>query len=328
MFFLKYYKDGRIKKFPLNKSVISIGRSTNNDITLNDVDVSKKHCITEVFEDHIKVTDLDSLNGIYFGNSRAKEAIVKENGSFRICNTVFNYKKGKKEEFLISPELSSIYSVLANAKRKADIPVPETEESETKYNKLLQSFAEKAVACENPNDFVVQAPEILSSMIRKGCLFYIKDKKWFNLFDWVNLSGEKEIKKHLEDRSRIKGKITFKGNPLYYQKFKSSFATDGGCLLFLNSKKIPKLRNPLGDFLQELIEIFEFSREKIQDMSLKQSDVPYLFHRDNISIIGTSASMKRLVDQTKKIALKSAERAKSCLREWSTRYLPGKNMSH
>jgi DNA-binding NtrC family response regulator len=306
MFFLEYYKDGRIRKFPLIKSVISIGRSTNNDIILDDVDVSKKHCTTAVLEDHIKVTDLDSLNGIYVGNSRVKGAIIKENGSFRICNTDFNYKKGKKEEFLISRELSSIYSVLANAKRKADIPVPETEESETKYNKLLQSFAEKAVACENPDDFIVQAPETLSSMIRKGCLFYVKDKKWFNLFDWLNLSGEREIKKHLEDQPRIKGKITFKGNPLYYQEFESSFATGGGCLLFLNSKKIPERRNPLGDFLQELIEIFEFSREKIQDMSLKQSDVPYLFHRDNISIIGTSASMKRLADQTKKIALKSS----------------------
>jgi DNA-binding NtrC family response regulator len=306
MFFLEYYKDGRIKKLPLNKSIIRIGRSTNNDIILNDVDVSKEHCKTAVFEDHIKITDLDSLNGIYIGNSRVKEAIIKENGFFRICDTVFSYKKGKKEEFLISRELSSIYAILANAKKKVDIPIPETEESATKYDQLLESFAEKAVACENQDDFIVQAQETLSSMIREGCLFYIKDEKWFNLFDWLNLSGEKEINKLLENRSRIRGKIAFKGNRFYYQEFDSSFASDAGCLLFLNSTKIPELKNPLGDFLQDLIEIFEFSREKLQDMSLNQADVPYLFHRDNISIIGTSAFMKRLIDQTKKIAPKSS----------------------
>ena len=124
----------------------------------------------------------------------------------------------------------------------------------------------------------------------------LRGKKWKSLFDWLEVSGEKEIIEQIEGRTGINDSLMVKGNPIYFRVFASKFAAGSGRFLYLDTRTIPELPNPLGDFLQDLIEVFEFSQENLRDLTFKQSDVPYLFHRDDVSIIGTSNSMNRLAD--------------------------------
>ena len=306
MFYLLYYKRGTIKKFPLNKSVVTIGRVSDNDIVLDDTDVSKKHCRIEVLDNQLEISDLNSLNGIFIGQTRVNEATIPLNGSFGIGKTDFYYKKGESKEFKVSPELSDIFPILTQAKRKPDVPVPDTEESVTKYDKLLLSMVEKALVCDDHQDFISAVREILSPTIRKGCLFYIRGSEWIKLFNRLELTGITKIKKQMADRSEKKGNLKHLGQRLYFQLFESRFQAIDSHLLFFNTEEISELHSPLGDFLKKVTEIFDMNRRNIQDFPINLTDLPVLFHKGDVSIVGTSSSMRRLVEQARRIASKSS----------------------
>ncbi len=306
MFYLLYYKKGTIKKFPLNKSFVTIGRVSDNDIVLDDTDVSKKHCRIEVLDNKLKISDLNSLNGIFIGQTRVNEATIRLNGSFGIGKTDFYYKKGEIKEFKVSPELSDIFPILMQSKRKLDAPVPETEESVTKYDKLALDMIEKALVCDDHQDFINTIRESLALMIRKGCLFYVREKEWIKLFDRLGLAGITKIKKQMMDRYEKKGALNHAGQRLYFQLFESRSHAMDGHLLFFNTEEISELQSTLGDFLRKLSEIFNINRRNVQDISSNLTDLPMLFHKGDISIVGTSSSMQRMVEQARRIAPKSS----------------------
>jgi putative peptide zinc metalloprotease protein len=63
-------KEGNIHKIlQLDKDVISIGRSSKNDLVLEDKGVSRLHAQIKKTPDCYVIVDLDSYNGIYFQNS-------------------------------------------------------------------------------------------------------------------------------------------------------------------------------------------------------------------------------------------------------------------
>ena len=306
MYYLLYYKKGTIKKFPLNKSVITIGRVSDNDIVLDDPDISKKHCRIEVLDNRLKISDLNSLNGIFIGQTRVNEATIKLNESFGIGKTDFYYKKGESKGFKVSPELLDIFPILTESKRQSDASVPETEESITKYDKLLLSMVEKALVCDDHQDFIRTTRESLSPMIRKGCLFYVHESEWLKLFDRLGLTGITKIRKQMMDRSEKMETIDHAGQHLYFQIFKSRSQAIDSYLLFFDTREISKIDSPLGDFLRKLSEIFDINRRNVQDISINLTDLPVLFQKGDVSIVGTSSSMRRLVEQARRIAPKSS----------------------
>jgi capsular polysaccharide biosynthesis protein len=55
---------------PVDRSVVRIGRSSNNDIVLPDDDVSRLHASLEQHGDELRVTDMGSSNGTYVNDQR------------------------------------------------------------------------------------------------------------------------------------------------------------------------------------------------------------------------------------------------------------------
>ncbi len=55
---------------------VTIGKSSENDLVLDDDTVSRKHCELEVAEGGVRVRDLGSTNGTRVGGSKVQEAIV------------------------------------------------------------------------------------------------------------------------------------------------------------------------------------------------------------------------------------------------------------
>lgn len=98
MRYLLYTKEGTIKKHPLDKPVITIGRDKDNDIVLSDSGVSKKHLCVEVGSQQIHIVDLDSRNHTYVDHNPVKEADISLNHSFGICEYEFFYKQGKQQQ--------------------------------------------------------------------------------------------------------------------------------------------------------------------------------------------------------------------------------------
>jgi hypothetical protein len=78
---------GKGTKHKLAKSRIILGRD-GADIDLNDAEVSRHHCILEVRGDYVHLRDLDSTNGTFYEEERARAAMLSNGSEFRIGVTV------------------------------------------------------------------------------------------------------------------------------------------------------------------------------------------------------------------------------------------------
>lgn len=227
-----------------------IGRSNANDIVLDDTAVSKRHCKIEVFDNYIRVIDLNSRNGTFVDQSPVKEANITLNRSFGIGNTDFYLKEGDIKEFKISGELSDIFSILTEKKRKTNTIEPKTEESETKYGHFLQDILEKAITCDEFTAFIHSIQADLSSILNKGSLFFINQGEWFTVLNQLQLNESQPLKQLLKDHTETEGSLVYNGTNLYYRILESNTHSAENFLLFLTHQKLPVPRSILDTFLK------------------------------------------------------------------------------
>jgi NHLM bacteriocin system ABC transporter ATP-binding protein len=71
------------------RSPIVIGREPGCGVVLDDPSVSRRHARVEIAPAGIKVTDLGSGNGVWFGSNEVTEAVLNSGDRFRIGSTVF-----------------------------------------------------------------------------------------------------------------------------------------------------------------------------------------------------------------------------------------------
>ncbi len=78
-------------KFPVERKTISIGRSIDNDIQLDDATVSANHAWIEFIPaneeqkvDHYRVVDLNSTNGTFMNEERIAESTLHHNDVIRV----------------------------------------------------------------------------------------------------------------------------------------------------------------------------------------------------------------------------------------------------
>ena len=61
-----------------------IGRSSQNNIILDDITVSRKHALLSVSNEKIKIQDNNSTNGIYVNNEIKNDCILKSGDKIQI----------------------------------------------------------------------------------------------------------------------------------------------------------------------------------------------------------------------------------------------------
>ena len=61
-----------------------IGRSSENNIILDDITVSRKHALLSVSNENIKIQDNNSTNGIYVNNEIKNDYILKSGDKIQI----------------------------------------------------------------------------------------------------------------------------------------------------------------------------------------------------------------------------------------------------
>jgi len=72
------YEDKVIERVVTQKKRISIGRTADNDIVLDNKGVSRKHATIEFDADSALVIDNESLNGVFVNSRRVTEEVLKE----------------------------------------------------------------------------------------------------------------------------------------------------------------------------------------------------------------------------------------------------------
>lgn len=78
------YEDKIIEKFITEKKRVTVGRTPDNDIVLDNRGVSRRHAQIEFGENQAVIIDNESLNGTFVNSSRISEEVLKDNDSITI----------------------------------------------------------------------------------------------------------------------------------------------------------------------------------------------------------------------------------------------------
>lgn len=83
--------------FALEDKPLTIGRSPQCEIFLNDMTVSREHARIEPVEAGHKITDLNSYNGVWIDNESVESSILKEGDILQIGVFCLVYQKDANE---------------------------------------------------------------------------------------------------------------------------------------------------------------------------------------------------------------------------------------
>jgi hypothetical protein len=77
------------KVFPLMKNEITIGRDINNEIVINDAEISRKHCRLVMTADGFVIEDLGSTNGTWVNERRiSSQHLLRSGESIRLGDNI------------------------------------------------------------------------------------------------------------------------------------------------------------------------------------------------------------------------------------------------
>lgn len=91
--FIVKYEDKVIERIVTEKRRISIGRTNDNDIMLENRGVSRKHALIEFNEDRAIIMDNESLNGTFVNNRRITEETLHNDDIITIGKYSLVYRR-------------------------------------------------------------------------------------------------------------------------------------------------------------------------------------------------------------------------------------------
>jgi hypothetical protein len=87
------------KRYIISRTGLKIGRAAPADIILSDARVSRTHCMVELSDDGVQVSDMNSTNGTYIDDERIHGTEVLDVGStLRVGNVSFVYEVRTRAE--------------------------------------------------------------------------------------------------------------------------------------------------------------------------------------------------------------------------------------
>ena len=88
--------DGQEVRFPLFKDRLTIGRTANNDIRLNEQCISRRHAVIVTENGGTRIVDWGSKNGVFINENRVAEQMLKNGDVVMIGMTEFRYEERPK----------------------------------------------------------------------------------------------------------------------------------------------------------------------------------------------------------------------------------------
>lgn len=181
MLYLLYLKSGFIKKFPLSKKTITIGRAPTNDLSLDEPLISHKHAKINVFENHIEIEDLDTTNGIFIETNRIHKARLEINQYFRIGYLNFFLKEGNAQDFIVSKKVQPVLKKISN---KLAVKGDKTHEAiRVLYTEPLIEMLQIGFQLDEFVDIFKFAKKVFDKTLKKGCLVLVTQESNNNIIE-------------------------------------------------------------------------------------------------------------------------------------------------
>lgn len=92
------YEERVIERVVTEKKRISIGRTKDNDIVLDNKGVSRKHAVLEFDGDSALIMDNESLNGTFVNSRKVTEEVLKDNDQITIGKFDLLYHRDAPKE--------------------------------------------------------------------------------------------------------------------------------------------------------------------------------------------------------------------------------------
>ncbi|UCH97651.1 MAG: sigma 54-interacting transcriptional regulator, partial [Candidatus Aminicenantes bacterium] len=298
MLYLLYLRNGFIKKFPLDKKRILLGRSKTCDFFLDEAFVSKEHAELTVHSQWLAVKDLGSTNGTFTETGEIREARIDLNQWFRIGCLKFFLKEGNAEEFVLSSKIQPLFNRISNA--MADMEKT-TEALNILYTETLVEMLQIGFSLQTYGNLFQHAEELLKNTLVKGCLLLVsKKEKVFRIESQWNY-----LKKYIPDFNRIvKIREIFQGalknkktnSSHYFCSFPVHLPTQTMVLIYIVETSIS---TEVTDFLDALAVEISVIHSLIQH---NQPPQPGKKIERPPEIITVNSQMLNLLSQSKKIA--------------------------
>ena len=312
MNYLLYYIDGFIKKFPLNKPAITIGRNNDNDLIIREDFISRNHVRISCADDSISVKDLGSTNGINVHGEKVKEALIKIGESFILGKMEFFLKKGSLDEFKLAKELIPIFDTIGcENEKKSDNA--RTRYLEDIYSETLKVVMQVGLKKTDFNEFMLDLGNHLSNLADFGSLFIIaKQEESFDILLSVkNETLNMELFKNIVETNpevftekTISRPIQVTNGSLYASPLNTGNKNTALIFILNTPLKIKELR--LNEFLSSLIMEIELLAQllpmKARTAERNGKQEPGIQTSDDDDIVAESNHMKELIKQAKKIA--------------------------
>ncbi len=87
--------NGERVEIPIENDPLSIGRGTEADVDVGDVEVSRHHCALLLWEDDWVIKDAHSRNGTLVNERRVEIAVLKDGDIVRIGKTDLDFHTEK-----------------------------------------------------------------------------------------------------------------------------------------------------------------------------------------------------------------------------------------
>lgn len=167
MNYLLYYLDGFVRKFPLDRPQVTIGRDAGNDLTIDDEFLSRKHLAVMVAGDSIRIRDLDSSNGTFVAGERVRQAELAIGGSFSIGRLEFFLRAGNLDEFETVQELMPVFHNL-RLDNESKARTGKTRIEADLYAEALKAVLREGMGCRDFHTFITRLSRILTGLLRDG----------------------------------------------------------------------------------------------------------------------------------------------------------------
>lgn len=321
MNYLMYYIEGFIKKFPMDKAVLTIGRHSENDLVIREDNISRNHVQITTYVDFIDVVDLKSTNGIHFHDEKVQQARVRVGESFILGKVEFFLKRGSLDEFKLAKELIPIFDTIGNENaQKLDNVI--TRYIDDIYSETLKIIMQSGLKRSDFNEFLWDLPAHLSNVTESGSLFIISRGIKSNPVDFDILLSVKsetvdvEVLKSLvaENSEIFKQRIEAQAIPdatrwLPQVEELRLFAYPLACdenetaLIFIQDRIKKKEDIKLISFLSSLAVEIDLLAQVLSNKPRAVAKTPHVKNLPaDIDIIAENRQMKELIEQAKKIA--------------------------
>ncbi len=167
----------------LNKERIRIGRLPDNDIVINDVLVSRRHCEIVKEQGRWKIIDLESLNGTYVNNLRIKEEYLASGDVIVVGNIQLVFEDRLPE--IHSPQkifeqelIRPVQEIENELGLQSQLKKEELKPDESAHFYILYQFARALNSATSLNELLDLSLELVFQVINaeRGVIFLLDEK--------------------------------------------------------------------------------------------------------------------------------------------------------